>query len=102
MYHDSKGSIQERLPSSQQPIISETYRNVIIVEALPILHKLWNVSADNFYEFVFYKYVIRLVEGFDRLDVVFDRYFKNSFSGVISSANQKRTRFVRYTGVTDN
>ena len=38
------------------------------------------MSADNFYEFavVFYNYVIHLVEGFDRLDVVFDRYFKNS------------------------
>ena len=38
------------------------------------------MSADNFYEFavVFYNYVIHLVEGFDRLDVVFDRYFQNS------------------------
>ena len=38
------------------------------------------MSADNFYEFavVFYNYVIRLVEGFDRLDVVFNHYFKNS------------------------
>ena len=55
--HDSKSSIQERLTSCQQPIISETYRNVIFVEASPILRKLSNVSADNFYEFavVFYK-----------------------------------------------
>ena len=32
------------------------------------------------YEFavVFYNYVTRLAEGFDRLDVVFDCYFKNS------------------------
>ena len=46
----------------------------------PILRKLSNLSADNFYEFavVFYNYVIRLAEGFDRLGVVFDRYFKNS------------------------
>ena len=77
MYNGSKSSIQERPPSCQQPIISETYRDVIIVEAAPILHKLSNVSADNFYEFavVFYKCVIRLGEGFDRLDVVFDHYF---------------------------
>ena len=61
MYHGRKSSIQERLPSCQQPIISETYRNAIIVEASPILRKLSNVSADNFYEFsvVFYNYVIR-------------------------------------------
>ena len=45
MYHGSKSSIQERLPSCQQPIISETYQNVIIVETSPILRKLSNVSA---------------------------------------------------------
>ena len=80
MYHVSKRLIQERLPSCQQPIISEAYRNAIIVEASPILRKLLNVSADNFYEFavVFYNYVIRLAGGFDRLDVVFNHYFKNS------------------------
>ena len=60
--------------------MSETCRNAIIVETSPILCKLSNVSADDFYEFavVFYKYVIRLSEGFDRLDVVFHCYFKNS------------------------
>ena len=38
------------------------------------------MSRDNFYEFtvVFCNYVIHLAEGFGRLDVVFDRYFKNS------------------------
>ena len=78
MYHGS--SVPERLPSCQQPIISETYQNTIIVETLPILCKLLNVSAGNFYEFaaLLYNYVIRLAEGFGRLDVVFDRYFKNS------------------------
>ena len=59
---------------------TEKHWNAIIVEASPIFHKLSNVSADNFYEFavVFYNYVTRLAEGFDRLDVVFDCYFKNS------------------------
>ena len=40
VYHDSKSSIQERLPSCQEPIISETYRNVIFVEASPILRTI--------------------------------------------------------------
>ena len=37
------------------------------------------MSADNFYEFaaVFCNYFIRLAEGFNRFDVLFDRYFKN-------------------------
>ena len=57
-----------------------TETNAIVVEALPILRKLSNVSADSFYELavVSYNHVIRLAEGFHRLDVVFDRYFKNS------------------------
>ena len=76
MYHGTKSSIQERLPSCQQPIMSETCQNAIIVKALPILHKLSNVSADT--AVVFYNYVIRLAEGFGRLDAVFDRYFKNT------------------------
>ena len=59
---------------------TEKHWNAIIVEASPIFHKLSNVSADNSYEFavVFYNYVTRLAEDFDRLDVVFDRYFKKS------------------------
>ena len=64
---------KERLPSHNQSIISETC-------ASSILCKLLNVSPESFYEFaiVFYNYVIPLAEGFDRLDVVFNHYFKNS------------------------
>ena len=77
IYHGTKSSIQERL---YHVTMSETCRNVIIVEMSLVLCKLSDVLAGNFYEFavVFYKYVIRLAEGFDRLDVVFDRYFKSS------------------------
>ena len=48
MCHGTKSLIQEILLSCQQPIISETYRNAIIVEVSPILHKLLNVPADDF------------------------------------------------------
>ena len=38
------------------------------------------MSANNFYKFavMFYNYAICLAEGFGRLDVGFDCYFKNS------------------------
>ena len=67
MYHGSMSWMRERLPSCQQPIMSETCWNPIIVKASPILRKLSNVSAYNFYEFAvgFDNYVIRLAEGFD-------------------------------------
>ena len=34
MYHGSKSSIRERLPSCQQPIMSEACRNTITAEAI--------------------------------------------------------------------
>ena len=43
IYNGIKSSIRERLPPCQQPIMSETYQNAMIVEASPILHKLSNV-----------------------------------------------------------
>ena len=100
MYHGTKISKQERLPSCQQPIMSETCRNAITVEASTILRKLSNMSADNFYEFanVLDNYFICLAEGFDKLDVAFDRYFKNS----LKAGTRKGQGSSVYTGVTDN
>ena len=80
MYHGIKSSIQDRLPSCQQPIMSSSSKKAIILEASPILRKLANVAVENFHEFavVFYNYAIRRAECFNRLNVVFDRYFSNS------------------------
>ena len=74
----------------------EAYRNDIVVEAWPILCKLWSVSGDKLYEFavVFYNYATYLAEGFDRLEVVFDRYFKKSLK-----AHTRRGRGSSGTGV---
>ena len=49
---------------------------------------------DNGHEFsvIFYSLVSRLSNGFDRLDVVFDRYFKNSL--------KRQTRVDRGSGGT--
>ena len=80
MYHVTKSSIQDRLLSCQQLIQTATGLKAIIMEASPLFRKLSNASVENFYEFavVFYHHVVRLATGFSRLDVIFDRYFKNS------------------------
>ena len=80
MYHGTKSSIQDWLQSCQPPIPTSTSPKAIIIEASPLIRKLSNVSVDNFHEFavVFYNHVVRLAGGFNRLDVVFDRYFSNS------------------------
>ena len=60
------------------------------------------MSADNFYEFavVFYSYVIRLAGGFDRLDVVFDCYFKNSLKA--QTGKGRGSPGTRVLQITDN
>ena len=80
MYHGTKSSIKDRLQSSAPPINTATTPKAVIIEASPLIRKLSNVSVDNFHEFsvIFYSHILRLASGFDRLDVVFDRYFKNS------------------------
>ena len=80
MYHGTKSSIKDRLPSSPPPLPTATSPKALIVEASPLIRKLSNVTVDNFHEFavVLYNHVVRLAAGFKRLDVVFDRYFKDS------------------------
>ena len=50
MYHGIKSSIQDRLPSCQQPIMSSSSKKAIIFEASPILRKLANVAVEIFHE----------------------------------------------------
>ena len=71
-------------------------------KASPILRKLSNVSVDNFYEFavVFYNYAIRLVAGFDRLDIVFDCYFKNSLK--VQTRKERGSSGTRVLQITDD
>ena len=80
MYHGTKSSIQERLPSSPAPKNIESRRKLMIVDASPLFRKLSNASVANFHEFgvVYYNYVMRFAEGFDRLDMTFDQYFQRS------------------------
>ena len=80
MYHGTKSSIKGRLQSSQPPLPTATSPKAIIMEASPLIRKLSSVLVDNFHEFavVFYNHVVRLAAGFNRLDVVFDRYFNDS------------------------
>ena len=94
MYHGTKSSTKDRLQSSAPPINTATTPKAVNNEASPLIRKLSNVSVDNFHEFlvIFYSHVSRLANGFDRLDVVFDRYFKNSL--------KRQTRVDRGSGGT--
>ena len=80
MYHGTKSSIRDRFQSCQPPNFSPQNLKAVIIEASPLFRKLSNVSVENFHDFavVFYHHVVRLAKGFERLDVVFDRYFNDS------------------------
>ena len=101
MYHGTKSSIQDRLPSCQEPVYSSD-RKAIILEASPILRKLGNAAVENFYEFavVFYNYVVRKALFFNRLDVIFDRYFKNSLKS--QTREGRGSSGTRVTAINDD
>ena len=90
MYHGSKSSIKDRLKPCHPPIGNETSPAAIILEAM--IRKLANVSVKNFLEFavVLNQNVSHLAKGFDRVDIVFDRYFESSL--------KKQTRMERGLG----
>ena len=49
---------------------------------------------------MFYNYVIHLAQGFDRLDVVFNRYFKNILKA--QTRNGRGSSGIRVSQITDN
>ena len=80
MHLGSKSSIKDRLKPCHPPIVNEVSPAGIIIEASPVIRKLANVSVDNFHKFaaVLYQIVSHLAKGFDRVDIIFHRYFENN------------------------
>ena len=80
MYHGTKSSIQERLPSCPEPSNVSSSEKAVIIEASPLLRKLSNVNVESFHDFAvtFYRHVVNLAKGSSRVDIIFDRYFDHS------------------------
>ena len=94
MYHGTKSSIKDRLESCHPPSSKESNHRAIILETSPLIRKLSNISVVDFHEFsvVFYHHISSLATGFDRVDIIFDRYFENSL--------KRQTRIKRGSGGT--
>ena len=60
------------------------------------------MSVDTFHDFsvVFYNYVIRLASDFNSLDMVFDRYFKETLKSQIR--NERGSGGTRLLGISDD
>ena len=102
MYHGKKSSILERLPSSLPPSVTTTSSKAIIIEASPLFRKLSNVTAQNFDELgaIYYHHICCLAKGFERVDVVFDRYFSCSLKAQTRSG--RGAAGTRISSITDN
>ena len=80
MYHGTKSS-KQRLKSCSPPAhLTESDWTAIILEASPLIRKLSNVPVESFHDFsaVLYQHTSKLATGFDRVDIIFDSYFKDS------------------------
>ena len=80
MYHGTNNSIQDRFQTCELPNYNQNKLRALIIEASHLLRKLSRISVETFHDFavVFYQYVNQLADGFQRLDLFFDRYFSNS------------------------
>ena len=80
MYHGTKSSIKDRMQLCHKPDIETSSRSSLIIEMSPIIHKFSGINVDTYHDFayVLYRYCLILASGFDRLDVIWDRYFKQS------------------------
>ena len=86
MYHGTKSSILQKIPECNTPE-HHSAPSAIIIDLSAILRRAFNAST--FLEFAtqVYAHLFSLAEAYDRVDVIFDRYFKNSL--------KKQTRTTR-------
>ena len=77
LYHGTQSSLLQRFEKSSAPD-AESPSSAIIIELSPILRCDFN--ADTFADFAhkLYIHVMNLAEGYDRVDVICDRYFDDS------------------------
>ena len=79
LYHGTKSSIKDRLNSCNLPA-KDQKTSAVIVELSPLIFKYGEIPVDTFGDFavLLYRKVMELAKSYDRVDVVFDRYFTDS------------------------
>ena len=85
MYHGTKSNVLQRIPKSNAPDSSPL--SAIIIELSAVFPCSFNAST--FLEFAsqVYAYLLSMADGYNRVDVILDRYFKDSL--------KKQTRTTR-------
>ena len=83
MYHGAKSDITKRLSSfCDSRIPTRECKSAVIIEMSPLIiakcFSLTNTTCFSDFAVLLYYYILKLGMDFDRIDLVFDRYFDNS------------------------
>ena len=80
LYHGNKADIAKRL-NSEELLPEQDGKSAIILEMSPIIRAAsCSTGIENFSDFavIIYHHVAKLSHGYDRVDLIFDRYFQES------------------------
>ena len=77
LYHESKSNILPRLEKSPAPAVPSP-SSAIIIELNPILRCDFSTNTYDDFAQKIYIHIMNIAEGYDRVDIISDRYFDNS------------------------
>ena len=85
MYHGTKSNVLQRIDGCNSPDSGPS--SAIIIELSAIFRRAFTASSFLDFAHQVYAYIMAMADGFDRIDVIADRYFKDSL--------KKQTRISR-------
>ena len=96
LYHGNKADIAKRL-NSEELLPEQDGKSAIILEMSPIIRAAsCSTGIENFSDFavIIYHHVAKLSHGYDRFDLIFDRYFQESLKEGTRNDRGSRSMFV--------
>ena len=80
IYHGTKSNIQQRFKPTE--FLGNETSSAVIIELSAILRCSFNAIIFNDFAGKIYAYIIDIATGYDRVDIVCDRYFENSLKSL--------------------
>ena len=84
LYHGTKSNILQRFKPTKFP--GNEISSAIIIELSAILRCAFNAITFNDFAGKIYTYITDIATGYDRIDIVCDRYFENSLESLTRHA----------------
>ena len=80
LYHGTKSDITKRF-TSEESLMEHDGKSALVIEMSPVIRaKSISLGIECFSDFavIIYNHIMKLSHGYDRVDLVFDRYFEDS------------------------